>query len=141
MHVFAFDRDWTVDVNPPPQQEAVPLSWVQHLAHETPHEVFAIGNQLLAEEAAIPGIVDIVGRHDEADWMETLGTKQSNGYYEHFPTRRERLHMLAEIFPDADARIVVDDIDLSDVTGWTHYHAWEFVPAIERSDIGTPLPP
>ena len=61
MLVFAFDRDWTVDVNPNPNKEAVPLEWVRHLAHETEHAVYAIGNQLLADEAAIPGVVDIVG--------------------------------------------------------------------------------
>jgi len=63
MLVFAFDRDWTIDVNPHPRHDAVPLEWVRHLAHETPHAVYAIGNQTLAEEAAIPGVVDIVGRH------------------------------------------------------------------------------
>ncbi|QSG11537.1 HEAT repeats containing protein [Halapricum desulfuricans] len=68
MWVFAFDRDWTVDVNPHPQHEAVPLEWVRHLAHETDHAVYAIGNQDLAEEAAIPGVVDIVGRHAD-DWQ------------------------------------------------------------------------
>ena len=35
MYVFAFDRDWTVDVNSHPHKEAVPLEWVRHLAHET----------------------------------------------------------------------------------------------------------
>jgi hypothetical protein len=45
MLVVAFDRDWTVEVNPHPQHEAVPLAWVRHLAHETDHAVYAIGNQ------------------------------------------------------------------------------------------------
>jgi hypothetical protein len=138
MYVFAFDRDWTVDVNPPPDRRAVPLSWVRTLAHDSPHEVFAIGNQDLTEEAAIPGVVDIVGRHAEADWMNTLGDKQRDGYYESFPTRRERLQLLADIFPDVDDHIVVDDLDLSDVDGWTHYHAWDFVPAVERGDLDLP---
>lgn len=30
MIVLAFDRDWTVDVNPHPNREAVPLEWVRH---------------------------------------------------------------------------------------------------------------
>jgi len=47
MLVFAFDRDWTIDVNPHPRHDAVPLEWVRHLAHETPHAVYAIGNQTL----------------------------------------------------------------------------------------------
>jgi hypothetical protein len=87
MLVFAFDRDWTVDVNPHPRHDAVPLVWVRHLAHETPHAVYAIGNQTLAEEAAIPGVVDIVGRHPD-DWDEWLGEKQPDGRYEQFPLRR-----------------------------------------------------
>jgi hypothetical protein len=141
MMVFAFDRDWTVDVNPPPNRQAVPISWVRHLAHQTEHEVFAIGNQTLAEEASIPGVVDIVGRHDGVDWMEAFGDKRPDGRYERFPERRERLRMLTEIFPDATARIVVDDLDLSDVDDWTHYHAWDFVPAVESGNLNVPLPP
>lgn len=137
--VFAFDRDWTVDVNPHPRHEAVPLGWVRHLAHETDHTVYAIGNQTLAEEAAIPGVVDIVGRHDDA-WDEWLGGKQPDGYYEQFPLRRERLSLIEDLHPDADGYIVIDDLDLSDVAGWEHYHAWDFVPAVEQGDIDPALP-
>ncbi|MDB2250000.1 HEAT repeat domain-containing protein [Halorubrum ezzemoulense] len=139
MLVFAFDRDWTVDVNPHPRHEAVPLEWVRHLAHETPHRVYAIGNQTLAEEAAIPGIVDIVGRHPD-EWDEWLGEKQPTGRYERFPLRRERLALIADLHPDADDYIVVDDLDLNDVDGWEHYHAWEFVPAVKQGQIH-PDPP
>jgi HEAT repeat protein len=139
MRVFAFDRDWTVDVNPHPQHEAVPLEWVRHLAHETDHAVYAIGNQDLADEAAIPGVVDIVGRHPD-DWDEWLGGKQPDGHYERFPTRRERLALIADLHPGAEAYVVVDDLDLGDVDGWTHYHAWEFVPAVERGDVDPALP-
>ena len=139
MTVFAFDRDWTVDVNPHPRHEAVPLEWVRHLAHETSHPVYAIGNQELAEEAAIPGVVDIVGRHPD-DWGEWLGEKQPDGRYEKFPLRRERLSLIADLHPDADGYVVVDDLDLSDVDGWEHYHAWEFVPAVERGEIHPDLP-
>ncbi|MDS0258704.1 HEAT repeat domain-containing protein [Haloarcula sp. S1CR25-12] len=137
--VFAFDRDWTVDVNPHPRHEAVPIEWVRHLAHETDHAVYAIGNQDLAEEAAIPGVVDIVGRHDDP-WDEWLGTKQPDGYYEQFPLRRERLALISDLHPNADDYIVVDDLDLSDVDGWEHYHAWDFVPAVEHGDIDPALP-
>lgn len=139
MFVFAFDRDWTVDVNPHPRHEAVPLAWVRHLAHETPHAVYAIGNQTLAEEAAIPGVVDIVGRHPD-DWETWLGEKQPTGRYEQFPRRRERLELIADLHPEADGYIVVDDLDLSDVDGWEHYHAWEFVPAVKQGEIHPALP-
>jgi HEAT repeat protein len=139
MTVFAFDRDWTVDVNPHPRHEAVPLEWVRHLAHETSHPVYAIGNQDLAEEAAIPGVVDIVGRHDD-DWEQWLGDKMPSGRYEQFPERRERLSLIADLHPEAEDFIVIDDLDLSDVGGWEHYHAWEFVPAVEQGLIDPDLP-
>ncbi|MFC7043798.1 hypothetical protein [Halonotius sp. GCM10025705] len=139
MTVFAFDRDWTVDVNPHPRHEAVPLEWVRYLAHETSHAVYAIGNQDLAEEAAIPGVVDIVGRHED-DWEQWLGAKLPSGRYEQFPKRRERLSLIADLHPEADEFVVIDDLDLSDVSGWEHYHAWEFVPAVKQGLIDPDLP-
>ncbi len=137
--VFAFDRDWTIDVNPHPRHEAVPLEWVRYLAHETDHAVFAIGNQDLADEASIPGVVDIVGRHSD-DWDDWLGAKQPDGYYEQFPLRRERLALIEDLHPEADRYIVVDDLDLSDVEAWEHFHAWDFVPAVESGSIDPALP-
>ena len=135
MMVFAFDRDWTVDVNPPPgDRVAVPLEWVRHLAHETDHEVWAVGNQDLKAEADIPGIVELAERYYD-EGIERLGARNDAGRYEFWPLRRERLRMLTEVFPDAAEYIVVDDLDLSDVEGWNHYHAWEFVPAVERGDL------
>jgi HEAT repeat protein len=101
--------------------------------------VYAIGNQELAEEASIPGVVDIVGRHDD-DWDEWLGEKLPSGRYEQFPKRRERLSLIADLHPEADDFIVVDDLDLSDVAGWEHYQAWEFVPAVEQGLIDPNLP-
>ena len=137
--VFAFDRDWTVDVNPHPRHEAVPLDWVRHLAHDTRHAVYAIGNQDLADEAAIPGVVDVVGRHPD-DWERWLGEKQPNGRYERFPSRHDRLGLIADLHPDADRYVVVDDLDLGDVDGWEHYHAWEFVPLVRAGEIDPDLP-
>ncbi len=139
MTVFAFDRDWTVDVNPHPHHDAVPLEWVRYLAHVTDHHVYAIGNQDLADEAAIPGVVDIVGQHGD-DWDQWLGAKQPDGRYERFPSRRERLALIEDLHPDADRYIVIDDLDLSGVAEWEHYHAWEFVPAVERGDIDVSIP-
>jgi HEAT repeat protein len=139
MYVFAFDRDWTVDVNPHPTHDAVPLEWVRELAHATEHAVYAIGNQALAEEAAIPGVVDIVGQHAD-DWDDWLGDKRPDGRYESFPQRRERLALIEDLHPNANEYVVVDDLDLSDVDSWTHYHAWEFVPAVEHGDVHPDLP-
>ena len=124
--VFAFDRDYTVDVNPPPRddQEAVPLEWVRYLAHETEHIVFATGNQLLREEADIPGIPTMLDLHPEPE--EYAGPPEMWG--RHRPRRADRSRMLAEIYPNADRYIVVDDADLSDLEGWEYYPSWEFVP-------------
>ena len=139
MMVFAFDRDWTVDVNPHPHHEAVPLAWVRHLAHDTDHEVWAIGNQDLKDEADIPGIETLAERYYE-EGIGRLGEQNEFGRYEYWPERRERLRILAEEFPDATTYIAVDDLDLSDVEGWRHYHAWDFVPAVECGDISIDPP-
>jgi hypothetical protein len=138
--VFAFDRDRTVRVNRLYKPDTlVPLAWVRHLAHETAHEVWAIGNQTLTGEADIPGIEALAARHYEAG-LDRLGEQYGEGYYEYWPERRQRLRMLAEEFPDAPEYIVVDDIDLSDVEGWSHYYAWDFVPAVEQGEIDIDLP-
>jgi hypothetical protein len=133
MYVLAFDRDWTVDVNPHPRHDAVPLDWVQYWARETEHEVWAIGNQDLVEEAEILGTVESIRQRDGD--IEALGEQDEYGYYEWWPDRDERLHILAELFPDASEYIVVDDLDLSYVDGWTHYHAWDFLGAIDDGQL------
>lgn len=133
--VFAFDRDRTVRVNQLYKPDTlVPLAWVRYLAHETDHEVWAIGTQTLKGEADIPGIETLAERYYEAG-IDRLGEKNDWGRYEFRPVRRERLRMLAEEFPDSAEYIIVDDIDLSDVDGWSHYYAWDFVPAVERGDV------
>lgn len=139
MFVLAFDRDWTVDVNPHPRREAVPLEWVRYWAHECEHEVWAIGNQDLIEEADIPGTVESIRRRDGD--ISVLGDQNEFGRYESWPERDERLHILAGLFPDAEGYIVVDDLDLSYVDGWDHYHAWEFVDQIRQGDIPLDTPP
>jgi hypothetical protein len=137
MFVLAFDRDWTVDLNPNPNHDAVPLEWVEYWAHASDHEVWAIGNQDLVDEAEIPGIVEIV-RRTHGD-IEKLGEQDQNGYYEWWPTRQHRLELLAELFPDATGYIVVDDLDLSHVDGWDHYTSWDFRELIEDGSL--PLQP
>lgn len=133
MYVLAFDRDWTVDVNPHPHREAVPLEWVRYWAHETEHEVWAIGNQYLVGEADIPGTVESVRRRDGN--IDALGEQDEDGYFEWWPDREERLDILAELFPNADGHVVVDDLDLGYVEGWGHYHAWDFVEAVQDDSL------
>jgi len=132
--VFAFDRDETVDVNPHPEEEAVPLSWVRTLAHETPHEVWAIGNQQLKDEADIDGIREAV-MESENEWYRAFEEAETDLDVDGWPRRGRRVTMLSELFPDADAYIVVDDKDLSYVEGWTHYYPWEFVDAVRNGTL------
>ena len=56
--VFAFDRDDTLSCSP--KTGPIPLEWVQLLASETPHEVWATGSQRLVEEANIPGTAELI---------------------------------------------------------------------------------
>ncbi|MDL0134061.1 HEAT repeat domain-containing protein [Halobacterium salinarum] len=139
MYVLAFDRDWTVDVNPHPHREAVPLEWVRYWAHRAGHEVWAIGNQDLVDEADIPGTVESVRQRD--GHVDALGEQDEYGYYEWWPEREERLHILAELFPDAEGYIAVDDLDLGHVDGWEHYHAWDFVEHVRQGELGLSAPP
>jgi hypothetical protein len=138
---FAFDRDFTIDVNPCPGREAIPLSWVRYLAHETDNPVYAIGNQDLRDEAGIPGVTDIVSRHPERTWEGELGGVEPSGRYERFPQRRERLRMIQDIHPEADRYVVADDLDLSDVKGWEHYQSWAFMPLARDNSFQPALPP
>ncbi|MFC7073426.1 adaptin protein [Halovenus rubra] len=139
MKVFAFDRDYTVDVSPHPEQTVVPLGWVTHLAQETEHEVWAIGNQDLKAEADIPGIQELIRQLDN-EWYEKIGDRADEEWFDEWPTRKERLRMLEEQFPRASEYIVIDDADLSDIDRWTHYFAWDFVKAVESDTIDTNFP-
>jgi len=134
MKVFAFDRDDTVDVSPPHEREAVPLAWVRHLAHETDHEVWAIGNQRLVEEADVPGVAEAIERHPTATRPDSGGSTTSRF------SRAERVRLVGELFPDAEEHVVVDDVYLKHMDGWTHYYPWEFVAAAEEGTLGVSLP-
>jgi hypothetical protein len=140
--VVCFDRDWTVSVNPHPERESVPLSWVKHFAHERPDvDVWAAGNQRLRAEAAIPG-VDAAKRMradlrtpETDDAIVDPVTGQDVSQPETSPSRRDRLRLVRALYADltdaVDQFLVVDDVGLTDMEpeGWTHYHSWEFVPA------------
>lgn len=129
--VFAFDRDHTVDVNPPGRgRDAVPLSWVRHLAHRTHHVVFATGNQRLKDEAEIPGTAEIVRAHPSLSASEA-----GNVHFNNRLSRRERVRSLGHLYPAARRRIVVDDVDLADMDDWTHYFPWDFYDAVRAGDV------
>lgn len=132
--VFAFDRDEAVDVNPHPEHEAVPLAWVRSLAHDSDHEVWAIGNQALKAEADIPGVREAV-LELENEWHREFATTDADEEVDGWPRRARRVTMLSDLFPEASAYIVVDDKDLTYVEGWTHYYPWDFVDAVRTGGI------
>jgi hypothetical protein len=137
--VLAFDRDWTVDVNAHPRREAVPLEYVRHWKENTKHEVWATGNQLLVEEAKIPGTVESV-RRLRGD-IKPFGEKdEQTGRYENWPEREKRLKILEKLFPDADEYIVIDDLDLKHVDNWNHYYAWNFMEALRNGELSIEKP-
>jgi hypothetical protein len=146
MKVFAFDRDETVDVNPhpDPEKEPVPLAWVRHLTHHTEHAVYAHGHQALTLEAEVPGLRRAKERANdiEADshWSEVLGVDIESRSYAEGLTRRERVRLVECVHPDAEEYVVVDDVDLSDLDGWQHYHSWEFVAAVREGKRTFDLP-
>jgi len=112
--LFCFDRDGTVDVSRGP----VPLDWVQYLAHETEHIVYAHGNARLTREADIPHAHDL--KADEA------------GPHAARATRLDRLRAIAEHVGDTvDRKIAVDDTDVSELEaeGWDYYRPRAFVDA------------
>jgi hypothetical protein len=118
--VFCFDRDRTVNTS---FNGPVPIQWVRKLAHKTIHPVYAIGNQILKQEANIPGVEEMRKR---------LGRSSSSGQtrrHVRMPARRERVRLAEELHPDAQEFIVVDDVDLSDMNGWNHYFPDDFVSA------------
>ena len=61
--VFAFDRDDAVTSSE--KTGPIPIEWVRYLAHETEHEVWAIGNQDLKAEADIPGIAEMLELYED----------------------------------------------------------------------------
>jgi len=151
--VVCFDRDYTVSVNPHPKQQAVPLSWVKHLAHEqTEVDVWATGNQLLREEAAIPGISEAI-----TSWRELTLPDSVEQFHEYVPpqarkpSRKEGLRLVKVVYDEITAAldidiqfIVIDDVDLTQLEseGWKHYFPWDFVSVIknETTSVSVPIP-
>lgn len=148
--VVCFDRDHTVSVNPHPDRDAVPLSWVKYLAHEVPDvDVWATGNQTLREEASIPGISEAI-----TCWRYLTLPEDPMEYHTHVPVgarlpgRREGLELIQAVYdrlaPESETYqlVVVDDVDLSDLEsdGWNHYLPWDFVAAVKAGTAGIDLP-
>ena len=158
--VFSFDRDGTIDVNPLDiDRQSIPLKWVQYLAHETDHEVWAHGNQKLKAEAGIPGRSELLEMYTEKfgdpikqvnnrihkDLELPLSVETSKAvpdpdivtaaanYYKQgtSPRKQQSLRLLTKLVPDADEYVCVDNQYLGYVSGWTFYYPHEFVKEYE----------
>lgn len=120
--IFAFDRDGTVETSNGP----IPISTVRTLDAQG-HDVWAIGNQLLREEAGIRGVIELLGK---------IGIHESNLrqdiFYSGAVEKRGRLYLLRRLYPHRIG-IVVDDSDLSDmcVNGWIHFYPQDFLSKLE----------
>ena len=154
--VYAFDRDWTVDVRPHPERQTVPISWISQLKEREDTAVYAIGNQRLTYEIDIPGAADLFSQQGlypirrkilrllvPADYYlsrfamlkSPLRLSGGLGHPLFMRDRRERLQILSQLYPNVDQRVVVDDVNLSDVDGWVHYYPWDFIDAVENGTI------
>lgn len=155
MIVFSFDRDSTVDVNPiDSSQSVVPLDWIQYLAHETDHVVWAHGNQDLKREAVIPGKQELIDAYTDR-WGSPVD-HVNDRQYKHMETELETesnsqppdpdvttaaaeylkggdlhkhqiLRLLQAIYPDAEKYVCVDNQYLGYVDGWEYHLPHEFV--------------
>ena len=141
-----FDRDDTVI---PPLLDGkedieglIPINVVRRLAHETPHHVWATGNQRLTSEAEIPGLEEAKKRWNACfdgvveDCYECKSVKKRgvedgttladdgddiwnvNETWEK-PTRRDGLRIIKDLYVDEYESppdfVVIDNIDLSDM--------------------------
>lgn len=138
-YVVCFDRDETVSVNPAPDREAVPLSWVKELAHGRDDvDVWATGNQHLRAEAAIYGIDEARDLWESYNERSVKPEYESRGYHSYKPARMEGLRLIEDVY-DAYAEsmptmVVVDDVDLRGLEGFFHYFPWDFVEAVQADD-------
>ncbi len=125
MNIFAFDRDETVDVNGGP----IPLGWVRWLARETHHEVWAVGNQLLVDEAGIPGVEEMERRTGQSheELLVDVPPHIREQHRSNVKGKMQRLILLDRIYSVASAKIVIDDYDLAHVDGWEYLPPERFV--------------
>lgn len=137
-----FDRDYTVNVNPHPDKKAVPLKWVKWLARETDNIVFATGNQHLRREALIPGMKEAISIWEDMNGYSPEREYEGEEYWDEFrPTRREGIHIVKDIHPNENEFVVIDDVDLTDMTefGIKHYYPWDFYYKVVNGVFPIPL--
>lgn len=139
--VLCFDRDQTIDLNPAPDMEPVPLSWVQFYAHNTQLHVWATGNQQLQIEAGIPTPYEarqlMIDNDHSVDDVPGGGDRY----------REDRLSIIDTLYNlvgDEPTFIVVDDARLNNFCernrGWSWYKSEGFVKNIDSMEIPDPDP-
>ncbi len=140
MIVFGFDRDSTVNSSEAPGP--IPLDWVIWLARETPHEVWAIGNQKLKAEASIPGLDKLRERLGITKKKGGAALKDKNNRLDrraaNVKGKHKRLRLLQQAFPEAKRYICVDDFGEVAHVGapWEYFTPQAFVdywPELEAS--------
>lgn len=127
MTVFMFDRDYTVDVNPKPGRDSIPLRLVKFLAHETDHPVFATGNQHLRREALIPGVEDARKIWEKMHGYDPNDRYEDESYFDNYkPSRENCVKLVRDIHPDHNEFIVFDDANLKHLheDGINHFYPW-----------------
>jgi len=140
--VICFDRDLTVDINPPTDKEAVPLALVKYLAHKKKTvDVWATGNRHLSKEASIPGTREAIEL-----WEELYDKPVSDVYSYRHPkstklVRKDRMRLIHDLYKASRYThqsirfIVVDDTDVSDLEDWEYYTAWDFMDSVRRGEF------
>lgn len=145
-YVLCFDRDYTITVNecPHDEHEQVPLSWVKHYAHDDlAVDVWATGNQHLRTEAEIPGIEEARAVWERQHGGDATDHYESEGYHSYKPSRQEGLMLIRDCYAHLDAEpvfVVVDDVNLASMSGWTYYTPWGFVECVRDNLTGLSNP-
>lgn len=143
--LFAFDRDYTVE-NPSHMTGPIPLRHLIWLQRETPHEVWAVGNQKLCGEAGIPGIDEMAARMgipikkitkhfgNQFDRRTLASLPQAKRKAEkrriNVECKFKRLRILAKLFPDQAHYLVTDDYPEVAEVG----EPWMFLESQEFAD-------
>lgn len=138
--VLCFDRDQTLNLNPPQNGKAVPLSWVQYYAHFTNLDVWATGNQQLQIEAGVPT------PYEASQMLKDDGHSVRYDPSGSHQARRNGLQIIEKLYSevyDNPSFLVVDDANLTAFaqdTKWQYYSPAEFVSFIKEGDSELPDP-
>lgn len=138
--VLCFDRDGVIDLSPPEDGDAVPISWIQFYAHYSEHHVWACGNQQLQIEAGIPTPYEannILSRNGIDTNLSSAGGHKN---------AKDRIMIIDALYHNAydNASFVVvsrrELPEFSDSINWTVISSNEFVQAVNSEILDIPEP-